>query len=67
VTESGPIVVPLAITAESNNQTSHCDRGLAAALVEEINADPMSFYVNLHNADFPNGAIRGNLFPENRD
>lgn len=33
----------------------------AADLLERIVADPESFYVNLHNAEFPAGAIRGQL------
>jgi hypothetical protein len=30
-------------------------------LVAEIAANPSGFYVNVHNADFPNGAVRGQL------
>ena len=30
-------------------------------LVKEIRKDPSSFYVNVHNADFPGGAVRGQL------
>jgi hypothetical protein len=31
------------------------------ALLDEIAADPGAFYLNLHNADFPQGAVRGQL------
>ena len=30
-------------------------------LVDDIIANPGSFYVNVHNADFPGGAVRGQL------
>jgi hypothetical protein len=29
--------------------------------VQSIVADPASFYVNVHNGDFPGGAVRGQL------
>ncbi|HUF02221.1 MAG TPA: CHRD domain-containing protein [Gaiellaceae bacterium] len=31
------------------------------ALAQEILANPSEFYVNVHNADYPGGAIRGQL------
>jgi CHRD domain len=31
------------------------------ALIKEIMDNPANFYVNVHNAEFPNGAIRGQL------
>jgi hypothetical protein len=31
------------------------------AVVDAIAADPRGYYVNIHNADFPGGAIRGQL------
>ena len=31
-------------------------------LVKEIRRNPANFYVNVHNAEFPPGAIRGQLF-----
>ncbi len=61
VGESGPIVVPLGLG--EGNRFAHCDRGLDPALVAEILDTPSAFYVNLHNVDFPAGAIRGNLGP----
>ncbi|MFC8130737.1 CHRD domain-containing protein [Streptomyces sp. NPDC057302] len=32
-----------------------------AALLDQLKADPNSFYANLHTAEFPGGAVRGQL------
>lgn len=54
----GPVVVPLA--APTTGMSSGCvtvDR----ELVLDIIRDPGAYYVNVHNADFPPGAVRGQL------
>jgi hypothetical protein len=55
---NGPIVVPL--TPPTTGRSAGC---VAAdpALIDEIRLHPGRFYVNVHNADFPGGAIRGQL------
>ena len=55
----GPVVITLA-SAFPNNRASG-SANASAALIEEILDNPEGFYVNIHNADFPNGAIRGQL------
>ena len=57
-TDPGPVVVGLA--APSDGDSSGCvdiTRELALAIIR----DPSAYYVNVHNADFPPGAIRGQL------
>ncbi len=62
---AGPIVVPffeapngLPATLDS---VSGCTAGVDSALVGSILTNPAGFYVNIHNAEFPGGAIRGQL------
>lgn len=59
---SGPVVVDLqiAMATSRGNRVSYCvnaDEGVAAA----IRATPSDYYVNVHNATYPLGAIRGQL------
>jgi hypothetical protein len=54
----GPIVVPLtAPTSGSSSGTVTASR----ELILEILKNPSQFYVNVHNAEFPGGAVRGQL------
>jgi hypothetical protein len=64
VGQNGPVVVPLfaqpvpsTVFAISGTVT-----GLDAALVTDIKTHPSAFYANLHTAQFPGGAVRGQLF-----
>jgi hypothetical protein len=55
---AGPVVVPLTPpTSGSSSGTVSVDR----TLIKEIQKNPEAFYVNVHNAEFPSGAIRGQL------
>jgi hypothetical protein len=38
-----------------------CTEGVDEGLIREIRRNPRGFYVNIHNAEFPAGAIRGQL------
>jgi hypothetical protein len=42
--------------------SSGCMGGIAAALISQIRMNPTGFYINVHTSQFPNGAIRGQLF-----
>jgi len=50
----GPVVVPL------NPYTGGC-ADVASDLALQIIQNPSAYYVNVHNADFPAGAARGQL------
>jgi hypothetical protein len=63
---AGPVVVPLIDDPEglpTEQQFSSEQRCVDAdaAVLDEIRNGPGQFYVNLHNAEFPGGAIRGQL------
>ncbi len=56
--EAGPPVVTL--EAPTDGGSEGCI-GAPGALADEIEANPAAFYVNIHNAEFPEGAVRGQL------
>jgi len=54
---NGPIVINFNVSTLSNGSIGPVDQ----ALLTEILANPSGFYVNVHTAEFPGGAIRGQL------
>lgn len=54
---AGPPVVPLSTTKLGENTCTEIDKALAMELIKS----PGDFYVNVHNAAYPNGAARGQL------
>src|SRR5262249_36253444 len=55
-TANGPVVVPLG----SNYKATGCIT-MTAAVTKAIVKNPKVYYVNIHNAKYPNGAARGQL------
>jgi hypothetical protein len=56
---AGPVVITLASSFPGDRATGSVT--ISQALLDEISGNPSGFYFNIHNADFPNGAIRGPL------
>jgi hypothetical protein len=59
---TGPVIIPFN-KPFINGVSSDTLTGIAAGLMTDIIANPPGFYFNVHNADFPGGAIRGQLRP----
>lgn len=55
---AGPVVVPLAPPVDG---TSSACRDIQRELARDIVRNPENYYVNVHNQDFPAGALRGQL------
>lgn len=58
VSSEGGVVV--ALTAPTNGASSGCAT-VSDELAEALMASPADYYVNVHTADFPDGAVRGQL------
>ncbi|HSL46217.1 MAG TPA: CHRD domain-containing protein, partial [Anaerolineales bacterium] len=58
--EAGPVVVPLT-PPDANGSSNGCVSDVDTALIQNILQNPEQYYVNVHNAEFPDGAVRGQL------
>lgn len=61
---AGPVVVPLAPPSGTPATSSGCV-AVTAELAKAILKNPAGYYVNVHNAAFPAGAVRGQLAKQN--
>lgn len=55
---AGPPVVTLETPSDGHSKA--CQK-VDESIADEIEANPANFYINVHNAEYPNGAIRGQL------
>ena len=61
VGEAGPVVIPLFTEPVNAATVAACLSDLDKNLLKAILRNPENYYVNVHNAPFPNGAVRGQL------
>lgn len=60
--QNGPVKIPLPTPNGGNPGASAGCIAIGSTLSAKLRANPAAFYVNVHNAQFPGGAIRGQLF-----
>jgi hypothetical protein len=56
---NGPVVVTL--SPPPTGSSGDCRENVDPALIQAIIDRPEQYYVNVHNAEFPGGAVRGQL------
>lgn len=60
---NGPVVVDFNAPPDAKGRTKGCVAA-AQSLINSIWSNPGGYYVNVHNVDFPGGAVRGHLAQE---
>ena len=63
---AGPVVQALEHPEAGDPGSSSACVRLSRSLARGLRSNPGRFYVNVHTPDFPNGAVRGQLFPRSR-
>jgi hypothetical protein len=62
--KAGSVVVPLATPSNGDFSESIGCYSVTPDLLTSITTNPSGFYLNVHTAEFPNGALRGQLIKQ---
>lgn len=63
---AGPVIQPLEQPATGDPGASSACVRVSRSLARGLRENPSRFYVNVHTASLPNGAVRGQLFARSR-
>jgi CHRD domain len=63
---AGPVIQELEAPADGDPGASSTCVRISRSLARSLRSNPGRFYVNVHTADLPNGAVRGQLFARAR-
>ena len=63
---AGPVILPLEQPTTGDPGASSACVQISRSLARGLRRNPGRFYVNVHTADLPNGAVRGQLFARSR-
>jgi hypothetical protein len=63
---AGPVVQPLEQPSSGDPGASSACVRVSRSLARGLKRKPSAYYVNVHTADLPNGAVRGQLFSRAR-
>ena len=58
----GSVRLNLKTPPQDGSSARECRRGLSKEFVQKIKRNPSNYYVDVHNADYPNSALRGQVF-----
>ena len=60
---AGDVVIPLFTTPKKvkSGKLTGCSGTVKSTVLNKVRAKPANYYVNIHNAKYPAGAIRGQL------
>jgi CHRD domain-containing protein len=64
--QAGPVVQQLEQPDAGDPGASGACVRLSRSLARALRSNPGNYYVNVHTGDFPNGAVRGQLFARSR-
>lgn len=60
--EEGSVKLKLRTPPQNGDSVRECRRGLSMEFIRNIKRNPENYYIDVHSSEFPDGAVRGQLF-----